>query len=374
MKPDRAVVLVLEDGREFSGRLVGGVLPKPSANRAYGEVVFNTGMTGYQEILPDPSYHGQIVVMTLPHVGNTGINSEDVESAKAWPAAFLVQEYSPTPSNWRSEETLLHYLERFEIPLITDVDTRDLTRHLRSRGVLRGVVVDVADRARAREWLETLPKFETRDLIAEVTTDHTYTVPAIGPEKFHVVALDFGIKTNQLRHLQRLGCRVTVCPAQTDAKSILALKPDGLFLSNGPGNPALATYAQTTLRSLLGVLPVFGVCMGHQVLSLALGAKTYKLRFGHRGANQPVKNLSTSHVEISSHNHGYAVDDATLPEGVHVLYKNLNDDCCEGIVAPKLKAFSVQFHPEAFPGPNDSAILFEQFAELMKTGHVPKVP
>jgi carbamoyl-phosphate synthase small subunit len=380
MKHRKSGALVLEDGEIFEGTLFGApvsaeLIQKSARDYGYGEVVFNTGMTGYQEILTDPSYFGQMVCMTYPHIGNTGVNREDVESEKPWCAGFIVHEFCENPSNWRSEGGLEDYLTRASVPGLYGVDTRALTRHLRTRGVVRGVLLPREELSQAQALLQKLPRFEGRDLIREVTTKKPYAWPATrtGNEKYRVVALDFGIKLNQLRLLESHGCTVEVLPATSTSEEVLARKPQGVFLSNGPGDPAQATYAIRTVRDLLGKVPIFGVCMGHQILSLALGAKTYKLKFGHRGANQPVLNRFNGRVEISSHNHGYAVDASTLPSGVRVSHTNLNDQCVEGLTAPEHRAFSVQFHPEAFPGPNDSVLHFEQFTESMRTGHVPKV-
>lgn len=401
-------VLVLEDkehpdGLVFDGFLFGApagsemILAAQKAggiarDRGYGEVVFNTSLTGYQEILTDPSYYGQIICMTVPHIGNTGVNRDDPESAHPWCAGFVVHEVSETPSNWRSIELLDQYLKEAGIPGMYGIDTRSLTRHLRSRGVVRGVILPVAERAKAKNLLATLPQFEGRDLIGEVSTREAYLwphpkasgqkilklgtqdVPSFdlpnskinGKKRHSVVAVDYGVKWNLLRSLHALGCDVTVVPARSTAEEILAHKPDGIFLSNGPGDPAAAPYAAEALRKLIGKVPVFGVCMGHQILSLAKGAKTYKMKFGHRGGNQPVLEIETGRVEISSQNHGYAVDDKTLPADLEVTHINLNDKTVEGVRVKGAKAFSVQYHPESCPGPHDSRILFERFISLME--------
>jgi carbamoyl-phosphate synthase small subunit len=372
---------------------------KAGRDQGYGEVVFNTSMTGYQEILTDPSYFGQIVAMTVPHVGNTGVNLEDPESRRPWCAGFVVHEFAETPSNWRSEATLEDYLREHGIPGLYGVDTRALTRHLRSLGVVRGILLPAEERGQAEALLRELPPFEGRDLIREVTTREPYRWPPAGarrdgeegfpataravngdspaaagdaasptrvPTRFRVVALDFGVKWNLLRSLEHYGCEIEVLPATATAAEVLARKPEGVFLSNGPGDPAAATYAAETVRGLVGRVPMFGVCMGHQVMALALGAKTYKLKFGHRGGNQPVLDQDTRRVEISSHNHGYAVDAASLPPGVTVTHVNLNDRCVEGLRVEGKDAFSVQYHPEACPGPHDSVILFERFVKSME--------
>ncbi len=399
-------VLVLEDrahpeGLAFDGFLFGApagassILAAQKAggiarDRGYGEVVFNTSLTGYQEILTDPSYYGQIICMTVPHIGNTGVNRDDPESAHPWCAGFIVHEISEAPSNFRSVELLDKYLKDAGIPGMYGIDTRSLTRHLRSLGVVRGVILPTSERAKAKELLATLPQFEGRDLIGEVSTKEAYTwphpkasdqkilklgiqdvpsfdIPAPGAVKkrHHVVAVDYGVKWNLLRSLHALGCDVTVVPAKSTAEEILARKPDGIFLSNGPGDPAAAPYAAEALRKVLGKVPVFGVCMGHQILSLAKGAKTYKMKFGHRGGNQPVLEIETGRVEISSQNHGYSVDDKTLPADLEVTHINLNDKTVEGVRVKGGNAFSVQYHPESCPGPHDSRVLFERFISLM---------
>ncbi len=357
-------------------------------DRGYGEVVFNTSMTGYQEILTDPSYYGQIVCMTVPHIGNTGINLEDPESIHPWCAGFVVHEFSEEPSNWRAQGSLDSYLKQNGIPGLYDVDTRALTRHLRSSGVVRGLILPEHEKHLAKELLAELPSFEGRDLIGEVTTREPYawpissrgdnkdTVSAIpaayanapkpNGRPYKVVTMDFGVKWNLLKSLHHFGCEVEVVPASSSAEEILARKPDGVFLSNGPGDPSAAPYAAKTVKNLVGKVPVFGVCMGHQILALAMGAKTYKLKFGHRGGNQPVLDQDTQKVEISSHNHGYAVDGSSLPEQIEVTHVNLNDRCIEGMRVKDASAFSVQYHPEACPGPHDSMVLFERFIESMK--------
>lgn len=377
-------VLVLEDGTEFPGFLFGAPVSAASIqeaaraqtagklrDRGYGEVVFNTSMTGYQEILTDPSYYGQIVCMTVPHVGNTGINNEDPESIRPWCAGFVVHERCAKASNWRSTGEFEAYLREHGIPGLYGIDTRALTLHLRSMGVARGVILPEAERGLAKKLIESLPGFEGRDLIGEVTTKKPYVwaqgKSAQGKKPlYRVVAMDFGIKWNLLRSLEQLGCEIEVVPAHTTAKEILDRKPDGVFLSNGPGDPSAAPYARETVRGLVGKLPLFGVCMGHQVLSLAMGAKTYKLKFGHRGGNQPVIDRDTGRVEISSHNHGYSVDAKSLPSDAEVTHVNLNDQTCEGLRVRGADAFSVQYHPEACPGPHDSVALFDQFIGLMK--------
>jgi carbamoyl-phosphate synthase small subunit len=367
-------VLVLENGESFEGFLWGADLSDAqyAQDRGYGEVVFNTSMTGYQEILTDPSYFGQMVCMTVAHIGNTGTNAEDPESLKPWCSGFIIQDESGVTSNWRSDLSLNEYLKKNGIPAISGIDTRQLTLSLRSKGVIRGILLPLEKKSEAASRLAKLPLFEGRDLISEVTTRETYeweTRSASDTKTkslYHVVAMDFGAKHNLFRSLQALGCQITVVSAHATAAEILKYRPDGVFLSNGPGDPAMATYAVQTIKDLLGKTPIFGVCMGHQLLSLAVGAKTYKLKFGHRGGNQPVLDLTTQKVEISSQNHGYAVDDKSLPAHAKVTHINLNDKTVEGIEIPSLKAFSVQYHPEACPGPHDSQYLFQRFIDWMK--------
>ena len=361
-------VLVLEGGTgtpTFRGKLFGAPLGEYRADRGYGELVFNTSMTGYQEILTDPSYFGEIVCMTTAHLGNTGVNQDDPESAKVWCAGFVVNDLTDSPSSWRSSGTLDSYLKEAGVPGLTGVDTRALTQCLRSQGVKRALILKASELSRATELFSTLPQFEGRDLIREVTTREAYTWPTSSVGQFRVSVLDFGLKWNLLRSLERRGCEVRVFPATASAEELLASGPQGIFLSNGPGDPAAAGYAVDTVRALVGKLPIFGVCMGHQILGLAMGAKTYKLKFGHRGGNQPVLNAATQRVEISSHNHGYAVDEKTLPRGVRSTHQNLNDHTCEGLEVEGKSAFSVQYHPEACPGPHDSEALFDHFVGLM---------
>jgi carbamoyl-phosphate synthase small subunit len=370
-------VLVLEDGTSFEGILFGAPVTAESIrtsqratstqarDKGYGEVVFNTSLTGYQEILTDPSYYGQIVCMTASHIGNTGINTEDPESQHPWCSGFVIHEGCDLPSNWRSTGDLASYLKEHGIPGLKGVDTRALTRHLRSQGVVRGLVLPLAQKDQAVSLLADLPAFEGRDLIGEVTTTKAYQWEKPKGARFKVVALDFGIKRNLLRSLASQGCEIDVLPARSTASEVLARKPDGVFLSNGPGDPGAAPYAAETVRNLVGKVPVFGVCMGHQILALAMGAKTYKLKFGHRGGNQPVIEKKTGRVEISSHNHGYAVAADSLPSGIEVTHLNLNDKTVEGLALPAKNAFSVQYHPEACPGPHDSIELFERFVSMM---------
>jgi carbamoyl-phosphate synthase small subunit len=383
-------ILLLEDGTAFEGRAIGAPLnrttgtggnpekgsaagPAGQKDRGYGEVAFNTSLTGYQEILTDPSYYGQIVCMTAAHIGNTGVNAADEEHARPICAGFVMQEDCAHPSSWRSEGGLDEYLKKHGIPGLAEVDTRALTLHLRTRGATRGLLLNAdgakdlaaGDYSAALARFKTLPSFEGRDLINEVTAREPYRWRKPAQTRHRVVALDFGAKRGLFESLTDLGCEIEVVPASTSARDILARKPDGVFLTNGPGDPAAAPYAAETVRELVGKLPLFGVCMGHQILALAMGGRTYKLKFGHRGGNHPVRDQGTGKVEISSHNHGYSVDGHHLPPGAEITHVNLNDQTVEGISFPALKAFSVQYHPEACPGPHDSAALFSRFIDLM---------
>jgi carbamoyl-phosphate synthase small subunit len=358
-------ILVLEDGTTFYGRAFG------ARGETFGEVVFNTALSGYQEVLTDPSYHGQLVTMTYPHVGNYGVNTEDVESSRVRVAGFIVREAVLAYSNYRATDSLHDYLARAGIVGIEGIDTRKLTRHIRTAGAMRaGVSTEDLQPESLRERVLESPDMNGLNLVDPVTTLAAYRAAEIvgapdGP-RFKVAAYDYGIKYNILRLLGSHGCDVTVYPASTPAAEILATKPDGVFLSNGPGDPAAVEVAIANVRDLLGRAPVFGICLGHQILSLALGAQTYKLKFGHRGINQPVKRLADGRVEVTSHNHGFAVDPSTLPAGVEVSHVNLNDDTCEGIRCTDIPAFSVQYHPEASPGPHDARYLFDEFVTLME--------
>ncbi len=363
-------LLALEDGTLWRGRALGAI------GERIGEVVFNTAMTGYQEVLSDPSYYGQIVVMTAPHIGNTGVNATDDESSKPWLSGFVVRAASRRVSSYRSEQPLDAYLRDAGVVGITGVDTRALVRHIRAAGAMRGVVSSARDDAEALvSTARSAPKMDGLDLVPYVTCAEAYPWASGNPgewaagdtaPRFHVVAYDYGIKRNILRLLAERGCRITVVPATTPASEVLALEPDGVFLSNGPGDPAAVTYAIENTRAILGKKPLFGICLGHQILGLALGASTYKLRFGHHGGNQPVRYDATGRVEISSHNHGFAVDASTLPAGTSVTHLNLNDQCVEGLHAPDLQAFGVQYHPEAAPGPHDAQYLFDEFVRMME--------
>jgi carbamoyl-phosphate synthase small subunit len=360
-------LLVLEDGRAFRGRAWGAM------GEVLGEMVFNTSMTGYQEVLTDPSYAGQIVCMTYPLIGNYGVNDADAESARPWVEGFVVREASRIASNWRSTETLDAYLKRWNIPGIEHIDTRALVRHIRDKGAMRACLSSI-DLDEASLLAKTLaaPSMENRELASVVTTRAAYEYAAVGAEQFHVVCYDFGVKLNSLRSLAHLGCRVTVVPASATAAEVLALAPDGVFLSNGPGDPASMNDAVEEIRRVAeSGTPSFGICFGHQLLSRAFGGRTYKLPFGHRGGNQPVKNVAGSSVEITSHNHGFAVAADSLPADVEVTHINLNDNCVEGMRHKTLPVFSVQYHPEAAPGPHDAAHHFGRFIELMKSTDSP---
>ena len=368
--------LALEDGTVFAGRAFG------ADGEVDGEVCFNTSMTGYQEILTDPSYRGQIVTMTYPEIGNYGVNAEDVESGKPHLSGFVVRERSRVASNFRADGELDEYLTRFGIVGIEGIDTRALVRRIRIHGALKGVLSTVdPDDASLVAKAAASPGLVGRDLAREVMPEEpikwneplspwaTLTpsekkteLPTDAP---HVVALDYGMKWNIARHLFDMGCRVTILPGTATAGDVMGLKPDGVFLSNGPGDPEPIEYAHEAIRDLLGKKPIFGICLGHQLLSLASGARTFKLKFGHRGANQPVMNHATGRVEITCQNHGFAVDGDTLPDHLEVTHVNLNDQTIEGVRHLKHAAFSVQYHPEASAGPHDSSYLFEQFRQML---------
>lgn len=357
-------LLALEDGTVFHGSTFAG------EGEVSGEVVFNTSMAGYQEVLTDPSYKGQIVTMTYPLIGNYGINPEDVESARIQVEGFVVREYEPTPSNWRCQETLAHYLNQQGILGIEGVDTRALTRHIRLAGAMKGVMsttdldpLSLTEKARASQGLVG------RDLVKNVTCQEPYAWPYEKGSRFRVVALDCGIKFNMIRSLAERGCAVTIVPAHTRAEAIRAMNPDGLLLSNGPGDPEPLAYAVDTIKGLMGDYPIFGICLGHQLLGLAFGGRTYKLKFGHRGTNHPVKNLLTGKVEITSQNHGFCVDINSIRDAdIEITHINLNDQTVEGMRHRTLPIFSVQYHPEASPGPHDAKYLFDQFIRLMDRG------
>ncbi len=384
-------ILALEDGRSFIGESFG------AAGSAVGEVCFNTSMTGYQEVLTDPSYRGQIVAMTYPEIGNYGVNALDQESAEPHVRGFVIEELSPIPSNWRSEGTLDAYLKRWNIPGISGIDTRALTRHLRDKGAMKGCIAsgDISVEEAVRQAVEGNGVIGM-DYVKEVTPKNSYewdpedrlsrkwtivkgdnhAAPEEGdagqvfeplpPARHRIVAYDFGMKLNILRRLRQEGFKVIVVPADTSAADTLALKPDGIFLSNGPGDPAALDYVHRIIRDLAhSGKPLFGICLGHQMLSYAWGSHTFKLKFGHRGGNQPVKDLVTGKVSITSQNHGFAVDSDSLPADVEVTHINLNDHTVEGMRHKSLPVFSVQYHPEAAPGPNDASYFFQKFAQLI---------
>jgi len=384
----KKAILALADGRHYEGYAFG------AEGEAMGEVVFNTSMTGYQEILTDPSYEGQLVAMTYPQIGNVGVNGEDVESRKAFVKGFIVKEYTPVPSSWRATQSLHDYMRANGIVGIEGIDTRALVRHLRDHGAQEGIISTATvniDELVAKA--NGSPGLVGRDLVKNVTCETAYDwneglwdlvggykrrEPKVAPAKrrqrkradfvspaYSVVAYDFGIKFNILRNLAEAGCRVKVVPAGTPAADVLALNPDGIFLSNGPGDPDAVPYAKETVRQLIGKKPIFGICLGHQILALALGGRTYKLKFGHHGGNQPVMDQTTGKVEITAQNHGFAVDADSLTRAAQVTHLNLNDHTVEGLAHRELPIFSVQYHPESSPGPHDANYLFRRFVELM---------
>ena len=351
-------VLVLEDGTTFEGEAFG------AAGKSAGEVVFNTGMTGYQEVLTDPSYCGQIVTMTYPLVGNYGINAEDSESRRLRVRGFIVRERCAEPSHWRSTETLGDYLFRNGIIGLSGIDTRALTRHLRNAGTMKGVIASMDTQTwTPDELVGEARAFEAESPVHEVTTPCPYRIFGDGPK---VTVIDYGLKTNILRCLGAMDCDITVVPAETPYEDLLEIDADGILLSNGPGDPKAVPGCVETVRKLIGWKPIFGICLGHQILGLALGAGTYKLKYGHRGANHPVKDLATGRIQITAQNHGYAIDEESLVGlEIEVTHRNLNDGTVEGMSHRKLPVFSVQYHPEAAPGPEDSRHLFERFMAMM---------
>jgi len=358
MKKENAAVLLLDDGKLFRGNTFG------ATGQSIGEVCFNTGMTGYQEILTDPSYAKQIVTMTAPHIGNYGVNAEDTESEKIQVSGFVIKEESTFPSNWRSEMSLGDYLKKQNIVGIKNIDTRALTRHIRDNGAMNGIISSTADnKKKLTSKLNRSPSMTGLDLAKIVSTKNMYDWSDKG--EYKVAAIDFGIKKNILRLLEELDCQVTVFPANATAKDILSFDPDGVFLSNGPGDPAAVEYGIETVKQILGKKPIFGICLGHQILAIALGAKTFKLKFGHRGTNHPVKNMEKKIIEITSQNHGFAVELESLPKNVIPTHINLNDNTSAGIESIDYPAFSVQYHPESSPGPHDSRYLFNKFIRMM---------
>ncbi len=369
-------ILALADGRTFKGTLFG------ATGEAEGEVVFNTSMSGYQEVLTDPSYCGQMVVMTSPLIGNYGINPEDFESNRPHLTGFIIKELSGIPSSWRSTGTLDEFMKKYNVVGLQGIDTRALTRHIRDQGAQQAIISnDLSNIDALIQKARQSPSMEGKDLVQQVTckepygwtegdwdlrtgySDHSNNG---NKESFFVVVYDFGIKRNILRRLTQVGCKVKVVPATTSAEAVMKMKPDGVFLSNGPGDPAAVSYAIQNVRELVGKVPIFGICLGHQILNLALGGTTYKLQFGHHGGNQPVMDLRKQKVEITSQNHGFAVDDKTGSDDVEITYINLNDQTVEGIRHKKYPVSSVQYHPEASPGPQDSSYLFQDFVTLMK--------
>lgn len=360
--------LAFADGRVFACNVMF-----PDANEASlvcGEAVFTTGMTGYQEVLTDPSYAGQCVLLTSPHIGNTGINSEDMESRQCFLSALLINQLSDVPSNWRSEKSLSTFLNEQGIPVARDLDTRAVAEHIRDVGAQNIALGSAASHSNDAlvKAANAFPSMSGRDMVKVVSTKSAFTLGA--KNKHRVVCLDFGIKQNILRHLVDANCEVHVVPATTSAAEIIALTPDGVFLSNGPGDPAAVTYAVETVKQLLGTIPIFGICLGHQLLALAAGGSTYKMKFGHRGLNQPVRNESTRKIEITAQNHGFAVDTGSLPENVTTTHIHLNDGTSEGIRIRDKQAFSVQFHPESAAGPHDSHYLFDEFLSMMRSAAV----
>jgi len=369
-------ILILEDGTTFYGNSFTG------AGEAIGEVVFNTGMTGYQEILTDPSYKGQIVTMTYPLIGNYGVNKEDVESDKVQVEGFIVREYCPFPSNWRAKRTLADYLKEAGVIGIEGIDTRALTRHIRLQGAMNGIIsTENFDKNSLLKRLKDFPGLVGRDLATPVSTPYPFlwhagkkikvdissSVWQKKDKPYKVVAIDCGIKFNILRELEQRKCEVLVLPAKVTAQDVLETSPHGIFLSNGPGDPAAVIHVINQVKELIGRRPIFGICLGHQILALALGGKTFKLKFGHRGTNHPVKNLATGRVEITSQNHGFCVDiDSLAGKGMEITHINLNDNTLEGMRHRFLPLFSVQYHPEASPGPHDASYLFDNFIKMIE--------
>tara|TARA_B100000676_G_C17944191_1_gene768244 strand:- start:2 stop:1096 length:1095 start_codon:yes stop_codon:yes gene_type:complete len=356
----KEAILLLEDGKVFEGYSLGAI------GQTIGEICFNTGMTGYQEILTDPSYCSQIVVMTMPHIGNYGVNEEDNQSRKIQVSGFIIKEESLYPSSWRSTQSIGNYLRKQNIVGIKELDTRELTRYIRDNGAMNAMISSNSKNIKEmQKKLNIFPKMQGLDLVKKVTTKKIYSWNN-KPLKYKVAVIDYGVKYSILKILEKYDCDLTIFPANVSYKEINQFNPDGVFLSNGPGDPAVLDYAIRTVKKLLGVFPIFGICLGHQILGLALGAKTYKLKFGHRGLNQPVKNIKKGLVEITSQNHGFVLDLKSLPKNTIPTYINLNDNTSAGLECLVFPAFSVQFHPESNPGPHDSRYIFELFIELMK--------
>jgi carbamoyl-phosphate synthase small subunit len=357
----KEAILYLEDGASFRGRTL-----KETGETA-GEAVFNTAMTGYQEVLTDPSYTGQIVVMTYPLIGNYGVNDDDVESDRIHVKGFVVKEFCRRPSNWRAKKGLIEYLNDNKIMAMEGVDTRALTRHLRTSGAMKALIsTEDFDPKSLQKKIDQMPSMEGADFVKDVSTLKKYVWKVAGPRHYKIAAIDCGIKYNILRILADLGCEVHVFPATATVQEIMKIKPDGIFLSNGPGDPAVVTYVIDTVREFLGKVPIFGICLGNQILGLALGGKTYKLKFGHHGANHPVKNFEDNRIAVTSQNHGFCVDIKSLnTDDVQIIHKNLNDQSVEGIRHRRFPAFSIQYHPEAAPGPHDARYLFKQFITMI---------
>ncbi|MEI7997985.1 MAG: glutamine-hydrolyzing carbamoyl-phosphate synthase small subunit [Candidatus Omnitrophota bacterium] len=358
----KEAILYLQDGTAFHGRTL------TQTGETIGEAVFNTALTGYQEVLTDPSYTAQIVIMTYPLIGNYGINDEDQESDAIHVKGFVVKEFSRRPSNWRSKQSIIEYLDENKILAIEGVDTRALTRHLRLAGAMKAIIsTEDFDPKSLQAKLDAAPSMEGADLVKDVSTQKKYVWKAKGPRRYKIAAIDCGIKWNILRIFAGLGCEIHVFPAKTSFKDIMAIKPDGLFLSNGPGDPAVVTYVIDTVKQALGKVPIFGICLGNQILGLALGGSTYKLKFGHHGINHPVKDFENNRIGITSQNHGFCVDINSLNlDEVEVIHVNLNDQSVEGIRHKKYPAFSIQYHPESAPGPHDSKYLFEKFISMIE--------
>ena len=362
MQKLKNAILFLEDGLFFIGKSLG------KSGETFGEVCFNTGMTGYQEILTDPSYCNQMIAMSSPHIGNYGTNNSDIQSEKVYATGFIIKSESIQPSNWRSEESLSSFLIKHNIVGIQDIDTRALIIHIRKKGAMRGIIsTEDFDKDNLARKIKDVPKIEGQDLAIKVTRNKKVVLSNTDNPIYKVAAIDFGMKRNIYDIMLGKYAEVEIFPANVSHDEILASNPDGVFLSNGPGDPAAVTYAIETVKNLLGKKPIFGICLGHQILALALGASTFKMKFGHRGINQPVKNLITNRVEITSQNHGFAVEKGSLPSNVTVTHKHLNDDTVAGISCKDISAYSVQYHPEASPGPHDSRYVFNEFFNMMQS-------